>query len=136
MKIVVDTNILISALIKKGISRSLIVNSKDQLILPEYSLIELKKYEKEIIKKAKFSKEELKRLIRLLLKYFTIVPSKFPKGISAFSKKIMDKIDEKDTIFIAIAIYYDAAIWSDDKHFQRQKEVKIFTTKERFELIK
>ena len=46
------------------------------------------------------------------------------------AKEIMGKIDKDDVIFIATALAKNAVIWSDDKHFQKQKEIKIFTTKE------
>ena len=136
MNLIVDTNIIISALLKNGISRKLIVDAPFNLLLPEYALKEIKKYEKYILKKSKISKEELNFLIRTLLKYFKIVPINFPREIINYSKKIMDCIDKKDSIFIATALFYNSNLWSDDKHFQMQKVVKIFTTKEIIEIIK
>ncbi len=42
----------------------------------------------------------------------------------------MSKIDKNDVVFIAAALALNCPIWSDDKHFKKQKEIKIFTTKE------
>lgn len=130
MNIVVDTNIFISAIIKNGISRKLIIDSPFNLILPKYALGEIKKYEKFILKKSKLSSEELTFLIRTLLKYFSIVPINFPKNITNYAKSIMDSIDNKDSIFIATALHHNSLIWSDDKHFKKQNQIKTFTTKE------
>jgi len=34
------------------------------------------------------------------------------------------------------ALIYDAVIWSDDKHFRKQKDVKVITTKEFVNMLK
>ena len=48
------------------------------------------------------------------------------------AKKVMEKIDEEDVVFVASALCLgkDTIIWSDDKDFDRQKEVKIIKTKD------
>jgi predicted nucleic acid-binding protein len=48
----------------------------------------------------------------------------------------MGKIDKKDVPFIAAALALNCSIWSDDKHFKKQKEIKIFTTKEVMEIYR
>ena len=41
--------------------------------------------------------------------------------------KIIGKIDEKDTQFIALALSIENdGIWSNDKHFEKQKKIKVF----------
>jgi len=57
MKLVIDTNIIISALIKNGISRRIIVSPLINFVTPEYTLQEISKYEKLICKKAKLSND-------------------------------------------------------------------------------
>ena len=42
----------------------------------------------------------------------------------------MEKIDPTDTIFIAAALSKNAAIWSNDKDFQKQNKIDVFTTKD------
>ncbi|HID40035.1 MAG TPA: hypothetical protein EYP36_11045, partial [Calditrichaeota bacterium] len=41
-----------------------------------------------------------------------------------------------DVQFIAAALATKSTIWSDDKHFKKQDEVKILTTKELIEMLK
>ncbi|MBI4141956.1 hypothetical protein HY484_03470 [Candidatus Woesearchaeota archaeon] len=42
----------------------------------------------------------------------------------------MDSIDLNDAPFIAAALATQADIWSDDLHFQRQKRVRVWKTKD------
>ena len=46
MNIVIDTNIFISALIKDGMTRNLIISSKDSLLIPEFEFDEIEKHKK------------------------------------------------------------------------------------------
>ena len=45
---------------------------------------------------------------------------------SAF--EIMKDIDEKDAPFLALAMQFSCPVWSNDRHFQRQTAVKVYTT--------
>jgi predicted nucleic acid-binding protein len=42
----------------------------------------------------------------------------------------MGKIDPDDAEFVALAIEVDAPIWSHDKHFLKQKRVKVVTSQD------
>lgn len=131
MLIIIDSNILISALIKNSITRSIILSSDNKFLLPEYSLTEIKNHEKEILYKSRLSREEFIFLMKKLLKYIKIIKT---GDIISYKKKayeIMGKIDEDDVLFIACALAYQkSVIWSDDKHFKIQKTIKNYNTKE------
>jgi predicted nucleic acid-binding protein len=47
----------------------------------------------------------------------------------------MKEIDEKDTPILALAMQLCCPVWSNDKHFQRQKAARVYTTKELLELL-
>ena len=130
MNLVIDTNIFISALIKEGLIRELIVHSPFNLFIPEQELIEIKEYENLTSEKSGKSIDEIRDLIRKLLKYITIIRNNLLLDYRAKAKCIMEKIDKGDVLFIAAALYLNCAIWSDDKHFQKQKEINILTTKD------
>jgi len=66
MKFVVDTNIVISVLIKDSLTRKLIFSPKLELFLPGFSLQEIEKYVKEIQNKSGMSKEEFDLLCQKL----------------------------------------------------------------------
>jgi len=47
----------------------------------------------------------------------------------------MSEIDIDDSPFLALAMYLDCPIWSNDGHFKRQDVVKAFTTRELMNLL-
>ena len=108
-KVVVDTNIIISALMKDSVTREIIFNFSGKLYFLSFSMDELKKYEQYIIDKTKQDKMEE-------------------------AKAIMEHIDPDDTPFIAAAILTGGDIWSDDKHFEKQKRVKVWKTSEIYKM--
>ena len=134
MLIVLDSNILISAIIKDRITRKIIMSSDNEFLLPEYSFIEIRKHENYILSKSQLSKEEFGILIKRLLKYIKIVKTEDVLLYQEKAMTIMGKIDEDDVIFIATALTFKCPIWSDDSHFKLQKDVKIYDTKEMADL--
>ena len=128
MNLIIDTNIFISALIKEGLVGGLIVHSPFNLFIPEQELIEIKRYEKLISEKSGKSIGEIRDLIRKLLRYVSIIRNEFLLYYNNQAESIMEKIDNDDVIFIAAALALNCPIWSEDKHFQKQKEIKIFNT--------
>ncbi len=131
MNIVIDTNIFISALIKKeGLARELIINSDNSFLFPEYEFQEVYKYKEDILKKSGYSETEFIQAISLLLNHMRII--KYEEICAYYNEafEIMDKIDHDDIIFIATAIAFNAAVWSDDAHFKMQNKIRSLTTQE------
>ena len=134
MNIVLDTNILISALIKNSLTRGIIINSSHNFLLPEFELEEIENHKEEILEKSKLSKEDFYILLFDLLRYVKII--KLDKIINYRQEayNIIGNIDEDDTIFIATALAFDCPIWTDDKDFKKQKIIKIYSTSEMKEI--
>ncbi|MBI4439472.1 PIN domain-containing protein [Candidatus Woesearchaeota archaeon] len=130
MKVVIDTNILISALIKDSITRRLIVKSGFQFNYPEMSFHELRKHKSLVLDKSGMSEVEYMDVLNDLLSYVNVIPDEAVTQTLEEAAKLMGKIDPDDVVFLAAALTLDAAIWSDDAHFDRQKRIKIFKTKE------
>src|SRR3989344_503221 len=130
MNIVIDTNIFISALIKDGMTRNLIISSKDSLLIPEFEFDEIEKHKKEILEKSKLSESELNNLFSNLLKYVAVIETEKVIGYRGEAFEIIGRIDKDDVIFVATALAFNAAIWSEDSDFQKQNKIKILTTKD------
>lgn len=130
MRIVIDTNIFISALIKENQTREMIINSNDTFIFPEYEFQEIYKHKEDIQKKSGYSEIEFIKMTSFLLKNMKIVTYEEICNYYNEAYEIMNKIDSDDKIFIATALAFDAIIWSDDKHFKMQDRVKSLTTEE------
>jgi len=129
MKLVIDTNIIISALIKNGISRRIIVSPLIDFVTFEYTLQEISKYEKLICKKAKLNHDEFKLLLNLIFENIIIIPKKEYKAFLNPAKKFTEDIDDVAFIALCLALKMDG-ILSDDYHFKTQKDVIIYRTKE------
>ncbi|MEK6898492.1 MAG: PIN domain-containing protein [Nanoarchaeota archaeon] len=129
MKIVIDTNRIIAALIKDGYSRAILSNKFHEFIAPEFAIEEIYKYKEEILCKSEMDELEFDNLFSILFKRISIIErAEYSNFVSEAEKIISDK---KDAPFIALYLSIKAnGIWSDDKHFLAQKEIKIFTTKD------
>lgn len=128
--LIIDSNILISALIKKGPTRKILTNSNMNFVFPEYGLEEVYFHKHTIVKKSRVSEREFNILLLRLLKYVNLIPLDVIVKFREEADRIMGEIDRKDTPFVALALAFNCPIWSDDNHFKKQKEVKIFTTKD------
>ena len=129
MKLIIDTNILISSLLKDSISRELLLNEFFEFYLPEIVLREVNKYLPYIIQKSKLSEEEIKKLLNTLLENLNLVPIDEYKGKMNEGMEIIGNIDEKDTQFIALALAIENdGIWSNDKHLDKQEKIQVFKT--------
>ena len=127
MKLIIDTNILISSLLKDSTTREILLNESLNFYLPEIVLSEVNKYLPYIIKKSELSEEEIKKLLNTLLENLILVPiDEYEKKMDE-GMKIIGNIDEKDIQFIALALSIENdGIWSNDKHFEKQKKIKVF----------
>lgn len=132
MRLILDINIIISALIKENsIIRFLLNLPYLEFFLPDYAIKELKKNEEIILKKSNLDKEELRTLLKLLLSKVKIIEEKTFSLYYKTAERIIGKIDEKDIPYIALALAIDNdGIWTSDAHFKKQNQIKIFTTKD------
>ncbi len=134
--IVLDTNVLISALLKDSLTRKTIISSGFAFCYPEISLEEIRKYESYIIKKGGYTQEEYRQILNTLLQYIRLVPLEVIQPYLTRAKEIMNSIDINDTVFVATAFALTASfIWSDDSDFDRQHAVKVLKTKDMIKLI-
>lgn len=130
MKIILDTNILISALIKDSITRRIIVDSEWEFYYPETSLHEIRKYKDLILKKSGLTDIEFIKLFNRLFNYIKLIPEEVINLKLEEAYKELGKIDPDDVVFLATALSLDnSVIWSDDAHFDKQDKVKIIKTK-------
>ncbi|KXA89222.1 hypothetical protein AKJ57_05645 [candidate division MSBL1 archaeon SCGC-AAA259A05] len=132
-KFVVDTNVLISALINSDSVVWEIVEVEDlDFLVPEIVVDEIKTH-KNLIKdklSSQESKEEYEYLISEIFHSIIVVPSSVYEEKVEQAYDIMKSIDEKDTEFLALALTYDSPIWSDNGDFQEQEKVEVYTTEQ------
>ncbi|NOZ77318.1 MAG: PIN domain-containing protein [Euryarchaeota archaeon] len=136
MKLVVDTNILISALIKDSTNRKIIFSGDFELHVPEHAFSEIEGYKDMIITKSKLDPADYELFFNLLKGKVSIAAEKDVRGFMKEAEKIMDPIDEDDTVFIALALALECPVWSNDSDFMKQKKVRIYTTDELLKKVK
>jgi len=130
MRLVIDTNKIISAIIKEGFSREILVNTRFDFLTPAYTLSEIIKYKNEIIKKSGLNENEFSNLLDYIFKFVRVINPQMYNGYLRSAEKIIGRIHISDVPFIAAALAFNCPVWSDDKHFKQQNEVKVYTTKE------
>tara|TARA_Y100000310_G_scaffold332587_1_gene408467 strand:+ start:158 stop:574 length:417 start_codon:yes stop_codon:yes gene_type:complete len=136
MKIILDSNILFSALIKDSITRKLILEYEEFFLFPEFIFEELTKYKLVLVKKSKMNEEDFNKLMNLILTKVLIVPNELLLPFKEEALDIIKDIDLNDVIFIACGLAYrNSIIWSDDKKLKKQNRIKILNTKEMIEFV-
>ncbi|MBI5636118.1 PIN domain-containing protein [Candidatus Micrarchaeota archaeon] len=134
MKLVIDTNRIIAALICDGASRKILFDNRFKLVSPERALLEVRKYEKEIRLKAGISADELNLLIDLICEKISIVPKEEYEKFLDKAGEMIDDADDEPFIALALATS-NSGIWSDDKHFFKQIEIPVWKTSDLMEKI-
>jgi predicted nucleic acid-binding protein len=86
--------------------------------------------------KANINEEEFDILSLRILKYVRLVPTKMVDSFKEEADNLIGKIHINDVIFLATALAFNCPIWSDDKHFKKQKIVRIYNTKELLYLLR
>ena len=134
MQLVLDANILFRALIGKGKVLKILFSDKINLLAPEFLFEEFENNKSEIANKGKVSVLELKEILNLLKERIQIIPS---EDISSLIKlKAKDTSPHsKDEAYFAVALAFNVIIWSEEKSFKKQSEVKIYNTKDLVEAI-
>lgn len=135
MKLIIDTNIILKALIKRSKVSAILLSPNHQFYVPEYAMEEVEKHVPLLMEKTGLLEEEIKLALSILLTNIQVVPSESISAKWNEAEEIMGSIDKDDVPFIAssLGIACDG-IWSDDKDLKRQKRVKVWSTREMIRL--
>jgi len=127
--LVVDTNIIIGALLKDSLIRNLILRDMFDLYSLFLSQEEVRKYIPLIMERTGIPRNEIENTLSGIYSHITLMNHKMLDETIAEARSVMDAIDPGDTSFLALALALPVdGIWSDDKHFQKQSRVKVWTT--------
>ena len=135
MKLVLDTNVVFSALIAGGKTRETILSGDLTLYVPEFFFTELRNNLSEVEEKTGLKRDELELLLGLLFEEIRIVPREEFQERLPEAKTHIAEDDPDDVPFLALALALDAGVWSDDNHFQEQSAVPVWKTHELLEML-
>ncbi len=74
--IVIDSNILFSALVKNSTTRRLILEYQGSFLFPEFIFEELEKHKQKLIEKSRMEPSKFDRLLSIILLKVQIIPNK------------------------------------------------------------
>lgn len=128
MKLVVDTNRLMAALLKDGTTREIVVFSGIEFVTPEHCMAEILKHKDLLLEKSGLNKDELELQLQLIIQNVRVVPVADIKSYMKRAMEIIGFIDKSDAPFIACVLATNAdGVWSHDLHFKEQNVVKTYT---------
>ncbi len=128
MKLVVDANVVISALIADSKTRELVVTLEPDLLTPEFVHDEIENYDELIVEKSGMTPDRVAQFIDLLFQYIEAVPAaEFYPHIEEADAAI-GETDPDDVLYVACALAKDADVWSDDADFDEQNLVERHST--------
>ena len=137
MQIVLDSNILFSALIKDSNVRKIILEYDGKFLFPSYIFDEIDEHKSELISKSGLNSDEFKELLQIILKKVKVVPANILNNYKNEAFKITEEIDLDDSLFIACALAFsNSIILSNDKKLKKQTRIKVFNTLEIIDLLK
>ena len=135
MKIVIDSNRIVAALLKDSTTRGILFNTNFNFIAPEFVKEEIKKHQQEFIDKAGISEREFDLLLTLIFESVTLIAKSEYAQLT--DKLNTEMSDPKDVPYLACCIAtHSKGIWSHDPHIGEQKKVKVFTNIDLLRLIR
>ncbi len=128
--VVIDTNILFSALLsKKSGFVQTILGSGQTFYICESVIVELFKHKEKLVVLSRLSEEEVIRLFYTILRHVTI--SKEALIDRSFRQKAYElcaNIDEADSPHVALTLKLDGLLWTGDKKLKTGLQNKGFTS--------
>jgi len=127
VRLVVDANVFISAFLKDGMSRRIILDRRLELYAPEFLLQEYTKYSAELFVRSGLPREKALRLAVLLLSRIHFVTEGELIPYKEAAKHLTT--DSKDEAYVACALAVGSDLWSRDRHL-RQPRLRCWATEE------
>jgi len=134
MELIVDANILFSALIRDSHIRHFLILSDNSFYVPEFGLKEINRHIEIIQEKTGLNELEIKDILDkiIVLAEINIIPLDEFRNFIDTVKNISP--DPDDVAYFALALKLKCPIWSNDKELKKQNVVKIYSTEELFKI--
>lgn len=126
--IIVDTNVLFSALLKSRTRfAELLLKSEQQFSICESVVVELFSRKEKLISLSGLSDEDLARLYHILLRRLTLCKEdSIPAEHWATARDLCSDVDATDTPHLALTLALDGLLWTGDKRLKAGLERKGF----------
>src|SRR5688572_23300400 len=118
MRVVVDTNIIFSALAAGcgNLARRLLSPSEVTFFSPRFLFVELFKHQRRIQEATQLPEEFLLEALNELIESLQLIEAaSIPLGTWMEARRLCDGVDLKDTPFVALTLHLDAYLWTLDE---------------------
>ncbi|MEI8572619.1 DNA-binding protein [Methylomonas sp. LW13] len=120
--VIVDTNIVFSALVNKNSKiATLLLRSEQPLLMPKYGFVELFKYKEKVCAVSKHTQDEVLELLYELIRHIDFFDE---NSISAEALQkawaLVKDVDAKDLLFVALTIETGGLLWTGDKQLRME----------------
>lgn len=130
MKIIVDTNIVFSAILNSS-SRigKILLNSKEhfQFYTCDYLRMELQRHRNRLLKLTKLMDNELTELEGLVTSNIIFIDERLlPQELLLKTETLLKSIDPNDTPFVALTTHLGGKLWTGDMQLYKGLKLKRF----------
>lgn len=130
MKIIVDTNIVFSAILNSTSSiGKILLNSKEhfQFFSCNYLQVEIHRHRNKLLKLTKLSEEDLSELETLVTRKIKFIDERLiPNQLLAKTEIQLKTIDPNDTVFVALTKRLGGKLWTGDMQLYNGLKAKRF----------
>ncbi len=133
MDVVVDTNVLVSAMLRNGLNRRLVFSNQLTLFSPLYFLAEFSERQDEYLVKAERDRSVFQALLHRICARVTIVPASELNTFRAEALAVCPH--HKDWPFFAVALMTNCGIWTHESRLKDQNSVPVYSTADLADLV-
>jgi predicted nucleic acid-binding protein len=134
--VVIDSNVLFSALIRDSITRKIILEYDGKFIFPSFVIQEMEKHKKMLLSKSGMQAVELESLLSVIFSKVQIINDSDLKPYKEKALELGTQTDPDDAIFFACALaHHKSIIWSNEIVLKEQSRVRVLNTKEIIKLF-
>jgi predicted nucleic acid-binding protein len=135
MRLVIDANILLAALLKNATTRQLLCEENLELFAPEQLSTEVNRLLKnpKILRRIPLGSKELSELCAVIFARIIFVPE---QTFLPFIKRSLALVTHpEDAPYIGLCLALKIPLWSNDAGLKQQSKVKVCTTQELLKLF-
>ncbi len=130
MKIIVDTNIVFSAILSSNSHiGKILLNSKDhfQFFTCNYLRTEIQRHRRKLLKLTKLTENQLFELEELVTQHITFIDERLiPQNLLIKTEIQLEAIDPDDTVFVALTKHLEGKLWTGDLQLYNGLKAKRF----------
>jgi predicted nucleic acid-binding protein len=131
LRLVLDTNVVLGALIKESRIRSVLLSPNHLFFVPEYLLDEDERHLFLVRNKTGLPDDGIRLVLNTLMARVQTIPHEDISKKWKEAEQTLAGIDEQDVPFVAVALSVDCdGIWSDGRDLKWQNEVRVWNTRE------